>query len=217
MNPGPQDWTVDAELLERWRDGDVKAGDLLYQRHCGAVIRFFRNKTRGGVEIEELVQQTFLRLIEGRERIREGITLRAFVLGISRNVLLESLRARTEERRLDPRVDALADSQQGMSSMFTRRQEQRLVLEGLRRLPLDQQILLELFYWEGLKSYEIARVLGTPEVPDSTMRSRIAQARALLKARIAEIGTSSKLIVSTVGDLDEWARSIHSSQFRTKT
>lgn len=211
MTTTPDDWIEDAVLLERWIAGDARAGDRLYVRHADAVIRFFANKVSLGfnLEVDELVQRTWQRLLERREHIEEGRVFRAYILGIARNVLLMQFRALQRERGFDPQVDAVVDSQPGVSSMFAERQEQRLLLEGLRRLPLDQQILLELFYWEGLKSYEIAEVLGTPEVPDSTIRGRIQKARQQLMARIAELGASSELIVSTVGNLDEWARSIH--------
>lgn len=211
MTTTQDEWTEDATLLERWIAGDARAGDRLYVRHNDAVIRFFRNKVSSdqGLEVEELVQQTWEQLSARREHIEEGRALRAYVLGIARNLLLMHFRALERARGFDPRVDAVADSQPGISSMFAERQEQRLVLEGLRRLPLDQQILLELAYWEGLKSYEIAEVLGIPGVPDSTIRSRIHKAKQQLMAHIAELGASSELIVSTVGNLDEWARSIH--------
>ena len=198
------DWQLDARLLERWRGGDPTAGDALYQRHCNAVIRFFRNKVH--TETDELVQQTFVRLIEGRDRIREGVAIRAYVLGIARHVLNEHYRGLQVNRSFNPSVDAVETSSPGPSSVVTRRQEHRLVVEGLRRLPLDHQIVLELFYWEGLKSQEIAAVMG---ISDSTTRSRIARARALLKELIVELGASAPLIASTVGDLDEWARSVH--------
>lgn len=194
------DWQRDAELLERWRGGEGEAGEALFERHAHAVIRFFRNKT--GVATEELVQQTFVRLLEGRDRIRDGVALRAFLLGVARNVLREHLRQLARDRSVDPEVDSMAALSPGPSTIVGRRREHRLLLEGLRRLPVEHQLALELFYWEGLKANEIAELVG---ISHSAMRSRLVRARTLLAERIAELGESAALVASTVGDLDEWA------------
>ena len=47
--------------------------------------------------------------------------------------------------------------------------ERKLLSLGLRRIPLDLQICLELHYWEGLPGVEIARVL---ELDPTTVRTR---------------------------------------------
>ena len=60
----------------------------LFDRHADAIARFFENKVRDGAE--DLIQATFLRMMEGRERIL-GESFRAFMFGIARNVLREHL------------------------------------------------------------------------------------------------------------------------------
>ena len=75
------DWTVDEQLLEAWRGGDAGAARKLIERHIDAVGRFFRNKLSSGAD--DLTQQTFLALIEGREKIRSGRTIRAYLLTIA--------------------------------------------------------------------------------------------------------------------------------------
>ena len=85
------------------------------------------------------------------------------------------------------------------------REEQRLLLAALRRLPLDLQITLELYYWEHLPVADIAAVLG---VPDGTVKSRLARARDGLRRRIAELAASDHVRTGTLKDLDGWARSL---------
>lgn len=194
------DWELDAGLLEAWRNGDDRAGERLFDRHADAVARFFENKLREGAE--DLTQSTFMRLIEGRARIREGVAFRAFVLGIARNVLREHLRQLTRGRQIDPDVDSMAALLPGPSTIMGDRQEQRLLLEALRRLSIDNQVILELFYWEGLKTQEIADVM---ELRPSTARGRLARAREQLGATMAAIAASPELLESTVNGLDGWA------------
>ena len=49
--------------------GDEDAGQRLYRRHLPAVARFFRDKVRE--DLEELIQATFLGLLEGHARLRD--------------------------------------------------------------------------------------------------------------------------------------------------
>ncbi len=194
------DWQRDASLLEAWRAGDAAAGQRLFEQHAEAVARFFDNKLRDGSE--DLIQMTFLRMVEGRARIREGLVVRAFILGIARNVFREHLRTLAKGASVDPEVDTMSSLAPGPTTMVGRSREQRLLLEGLRRLPVAHQTALELFYWEELDAKEIAEVMG---VSHSAMRSRLVKARELLREAMAEIADSRELLDSTVDGLDRWA------------
>ncbi|MCA9684797.1 MAG: sigma-70 family RNA polymerase sigma factor [Myxococcales bacterium] len=190
----------DAELLQAWRDGDAHAGEVLFDRHINTVVRFFRNKVREGAD--DLAQHTFLRMIEGKQRIREDQAFRAFMLGIARNVMYEHLRELGRGRGVDPEVDAVAGLDPGPTTLAGRREEHRLLLEALRRLPLEHQVALELFYWEGMRGAEIAEVMG---VSHSAMRSRLAKARALLSESMESLAASPQLLASTMHGLETWA------------
>ncbi|NJK33371.1 MAG: sigma-70 family RNA polymerase sigma factor [Deltaproteobacteria bacterium] len=196
----PEDWQTDARLLDQWRLGDASAGVQLFDRHARSVARFFVNKVGG--ELDDLIQQTFLRLLESRERIRDGVAFRAFVLGIARNVLREHLRALARGREIDMSVETIAELAPGPLTLLGRCREQRLLLEGLRRLPLEHQLALELHYWEGLDAHQISEVFG---ISHSAMRSRLVRARGLLRDAMAAIADSQELLASTLGGLAGWA------------
>lgn len=192
------DESRDAGLLDAWRGGDRSAGERLFDRHADAIARFFENKVRLGAE--DLIQATFVRMIEGRDRIR-GSSFRAYVFGIARNVLREHLRELARGRDVDPKVESMAELAPGPSTAVALRQEHRLMLEGLRRLSIDDQILLELYYWEELKTHEVAEILG---IPPSSARRRLSEARSMLDRRMAEIAASPALLDRTSRHLDSW-------------
>ena len=60
------------------------------------------------------------------------------------------------------------------SAEAAQHEEQRLLLEALRRIPLDLQIAIELHYWEGMSGPDLAQVL---DIPEGTVRSRLRRAR----------------------------------------
>ena len=197
------DSEIDAALLDRWRGGEDEAGLRLHDRHGDAVIRFFRNKARDSAE--DLVHETFVRLYESRDRIRESTRFRAYLLGIAHHVFHEHLRELGRGRKIDPEMESMRALDPGPSTIAARRREHRLLLEGLRRLPIEHQVALELHYWEGLNAAEIAQIM---QVPHSTMRSRLGRARELLERVIAELAESPKLMQSTLEGLDAWAQGV---------
>jgi RNA polymerase sigma-70 factor (ECF subfamily) len=192
----------DEALLTSWRAGDDAAGEVLFERHFAAVARFFRNKV--GEQTGDLVQQTFLGCLEGRTRIQGDAGFRSYLFGVARNVLRRHIEGRV---RAPVDLDAVvaADLGPSITTHLRVRDEERLLLEALRRLPLDQQIALELFYWEHLSGPELAATLGEPE---GTVRSRLRRARQQLEAELARLADSDEVLGATTTDLDRWARGL---------
>jgi RNA polymerase sigma factor (sigma-70 family) len=191
----------DEELLERWIAGDERAGKELVQRHYVAVFRFFRAKA--STEIDDLVQQTFLGLVANRDRCRNQTSFRSYLFGIARNVLRHHYRRRhRKEGRVDFGTQSVLDLGASPSAMLAEKGERRLLLEALRRLAVDDQIIIELYHWESLTGPELAEVL---ELTEPAVRSRLHRAKSRLASHVDEIARSEGVLRSTMSDLDEWA------------
>ena len=192
----------DAALLEAWRAGDQAAGDRLVRRHFAVIYRFFRNKVDG--DVDDLVQKTFLKCTNARASIREGGSFRAYLFATARNVLKDHYRSRGRDRLDLTSVSAL-DLGISPSQLIEEKQEHRLLLAALRAIPVDDQIALELVYWEQLKAREIAEIF---DIPEGTARTRLRRARLSLEAKLAELSRSPQLLASTLDNLERWSASI---------
>lgn len=199
----PADPRSDADLLDAWRRGDADAGEVLFVRHFAAIGRFFRNKVAAD-RVADLIQETFIAAVEGRDRIVDSSRFRSYLLSIAYFVFCKHLREsyrRGQDVDLDEvSVDALDPTP---SVLLAKHQEQRLLLEGLRAIPVNYQIVLELHYWEGLTTGQIAEVL---DVPRGTVRSRLQRAREALEAAMASIARSPEVLESTLTRLEDWAK-----------
>jgi len=185
----------DFELLEAWREGDRIAGGALFDRHLASVSRFFKNKIDG--DIEDLVQDTFLASVEGRDRFEGRSSFRTYLFSIARHLLFAHFRGRAKD--FDPLGSSVVALGVSMGSMIARSEEQRMLLRALRTLSIDLQVALELYYWEGLTGSELAEIL---EVSPHTVRSRLSRARAALKTSVEDLATSPEIGASTVAELD---------------
>ena len=194
----------DRELVEAWAAGDARAGSELFERHFPAVHRFFANKV--GPEIDDLVQQTFLGCLEARERLASATSFRAYLFGVARNKLVDHCRRGARIRAREEVIGrSLVDMGIEPPDVVAKREEERLLLRALRRLPLELQVALELSYWEGMTDRELAASLA---IPEGTLKSRLRHARQLLEAEMASIARSPEHVRSTMGDLSGWAASV---------
>jgi len=181
------------------------AGDELFTRHFPAVHRFFRNKVSIDV-LEDLVQQTFMACVEGREQFRRESKFKTYLFGVANNVLRGHYRKnRRTPEPLDYTRTSAVDLAAGPSTMFGKRREERLLLEALRRIPLESQIVLELYYWEEMSASQTALVLGLPE---GTVRGRVRRAKQLLEVQLGKLAHNPAELQTTLDGLDRWAAAL---------
>jgi len=198
----------DRELLEAWREGDQRAGRELFARHFDAIYRFFRSKVDDAAE--DLTQQTFLGCVKGKDRYRGDASFRTYLFTIARNRLYTHIRDR-QRRDAVVEVGQQSVADLGLASPtghIAAREEQKLLLEAMRHLPLDMQIVLELHYWEGLSVREISAIIDTPT---GTIKRRLQRARQRLDELIAELATTDELRRSTQANFEDWAQALRAN------
>lgn len=198
------DEPTDEVLLKAWRTGDKPAGAQLFARHYDLVVRFFVNKV-GAEEQPDLIQRTFLACVEGRDRVQSD-RFRNYLLGIAfRQLYKHYERRRGERARLDFATLSVMDLDTSPSQVAARKDEQRLLLAALRKIPLEYQVAIELVYWEGYTANRIAEVL---DIPLGTAKTRIRRARQLVEEQLSALASSPSVLESTRMNLDGWAEQL---------
>ena len=192
----------DLELLCAWKDGDRDAGEALFERHFDAVFRFVSSKVSDNAE--DFVQQAFLGCVEGRHRLRDGATFRTYLFTSARNIVYDHWRGKTKKQLAfhETSMEALLPSP---SSALAQREEERLLVRALRRIPLELQMALELYYVEGFKSREVAEIL---ELPHGTLRTRLRRGLALVRDNVEALRGSPSATTTTISRLDAWAAEV---------
>jgi RNA polymerase sigma factor (sigma-70 family) len=197
----------DLELLDRWCAGERHAGNELFQRHFDSVCRFFQNKLDR--DFDELVQATFLACVRSRDQFRRQSSFRTYLFTIARHELYGYLRRRRRDHNVDFGVTSVADIETTARGLLDRHKEHERLLHALRALPVEQQLVLELHYWEDLSPTELAEVL---DIPAATARTRLFRARQALRAQM-ETATETQAgqpapMHRSIEDLDAWARAV---------
>jgi RNA polymerase sigma-70 factor (ECF subfamily) len=197
---------TDEALYAAWADGDAAAGSRLVDRYLERIGRFFANKVLDGADTEDLVGETFELCARSLGRFRGDSSFRTYLFGIAKNVLRDYIKKRGRRPGdVDFRVTAIGDLGPSPSVIVGERREQGLLLEALRRIPLELQIVIELSFFEEMSQAEIAALL---ELPPGTVASRIRRGKEQLFARIEALADSPGLLESTLGGLRGWAAAI---------
>lgn len=152
----------DKALVARWREGDERAATQLVERHAPALARF-ASSLGERQDVEELVQDTFVRAFGSLEGFRGESTLRTWLFTILRHLLLD--RRRSQARRpmavAIEEADAVTefDALDGIVASET----ERNVSRAIETLTPTQREVFILRVSEGLSYKEIAEIAGTTE------------------------------------------------------
>jgi RNA polymerase sigma-70 factor (ECF subfamily) len=192
--------TTDFDLLDAWREGDKKAGNALFERHFDGLFRFFRYKLPD--KAEDLVQQTLLACVQAQPGFRKQSSFRTYLYTIARSKLYDALARQVRDQAIDFTTSSVIDLGESPSRVLARNQEQNLLVQALRRLPVQLQVILELKYFEHMTGPEISEVL---DIPEGTVRSRLRRAREQLQEAVKEIADSPEKVETTMTRLESWA------------
>lgn len=176
----------DLELLQRWRDGDRDAANVLVKRHYRALRRFLSGKI-GDEDAKAIAQDAFLALCENLDRFDGYSSFRSYLFGIGRWKLIEYIRRhRRGGGAFDPARESVSDLQLDarLSSLFGLRQQERMVVEAFRALPMDQQLLLSLKVYEGMTNREIGEVF---EMTPAQVDGHVYRARQRLRRAVEDV------------------------------
>lgn len=173
-------------LVRRMAGGDTAAFDAIYDEYRARLYSFLARLSRRHDVAEDLLEETWLRLVEHAGRFKPGMPLGPWLYTVARNLYFSYCRSRVIE---DERVAGLMGLWSGVArgpSPFEEASASELearLERALAALAPRYREVLQLSLIEEMTPAEMAQVCGvTPE----TLRQRLSRARAML-ARQLEI------------------------------
>ncbi len=160
------------------------------------LYRVARRLARDGTRAEDLVQETYLRALRGRERFELGeFGIRPWLLRILRNVYLSKGEREAKQPMGVEDASVLSDAavvEMAATYDWDRREgmDERLV-KALDELPPEYAAVLTLWAVEEMSYKEIAEAL---EVPIGTVMSRLFRARERLAGQLQELAAEKRIV-----------------------
>jgi RNA polymerase sigma-70 factor (ECF subfamily) len=164
----------DPALIEAFRRGDEFAFVALYDRYKGGIYAYCAKMLLDREAAQDLLQDTFARAYEHRERLLNTTSFKAWLFTIARHQCLNVLRRAGREVRFAP--DAPEPPSTGVTPFgaLLRSEQTDLVTRALASLSPEYREVVVLREYQNLSYDEIAAVTRTT-VP--SVKSRLFKAR----------------------------------------
>lgn len=175
MKPG----SIEQQVIERACRGDAEAFTSLYDDLAPRVLRFLNHQVADPDMAEELMQKTFLKLIEAlpRFQVRGSIPFRAWVFRLARNTVIDEWRMAHPALDLAAVGEPASDAPTPEQIIESNLQRDEL-MSAIDHLPRDQHDVILYRFFAELSPHEAAPLLHRSEGA-----VRVLQHRALRRLR----------------------------------
>jgi RNA polymerase sigma-70 factor, ECF subfamily len=179
---------ADEDLMQLVRDGEVRAFDVIFDRHGGAAFSLAYRMCGRQAMAEDVVQEAFLSLWRSGARYdRARGSVRSWVLGAVHNRAIDVFRreaVRTSRNVGDEGLAERVEATERTDREVERRDDARLVRGALDELPADQRQVIELAYFGGFTHSQIAEML---ELPAGTVKGRMRLGLAKMRMSLGNL------------------------------
>ena len=174
FRPGAMRSLADEELMQLVHDGDVRAFEVVFDRHASAAFSLAYRMCGRRATAEDIVQDAFLSLWRSGSGYdpRRG-SLRSWVLSVVHNRAVDAMRRLGAKAGLDVPDEGIAERLRAAETTdgeVERRDDARQVRTALDELPPDQRQVIELAYFGGFTHNQIAEML---DLPPGTVKGRM--------------------------------------------
>ena len=179
------DAELEAALVSRLRAGDSTAFDEIYFAFNRRLLSFLTRLTKNRSVAEDLVEETWLRLVSGREDLNDDTRLGPWLFTVARNLFLSHCRSRAREESYTADLILLWPSglvQSPFDLVSSNQFEERLEAAIASLPPIYREVIL-LVGVEQLRPMDAAKVCG---ISPEALRQRLSRARGLVSRFLAD-------------------------------
>jgi RNA polymerase sigma-70 factor (ECF subfamily) len=172
-------------MESKTHDPDVPTPATLWEELAPHLRSFVARRAPRGVDIDDVVQEVFLRIQEQLPRLRDAGRIQAWIFQIARNVVADAFRSRS-------RREALVERTANEVSLAPKEVDERTgeaelascLMPMVRRLPEPYRQAIELTELRGVSQVEAARLAG---ISVSGMKSRVQRGREHIRRALEDI------------------------------
>jgi RNA polymerase sigma-70 factor (ECF subfamily) len=174
--PPPQEVPEDdTALVAAVRSGAPRAAARVWDRYASLVRRLLRRTLGPSADVDDALQEVFMRLFRDLGSLRDPAALRSFLIGITMHVATSELRRRRARRWLLLSDDGTVPSTEVVTDEHVLEQRQALhaLYRVLDRVETSRRLVFVLRYVEAMELTELSAVLGCSL---ATTKRRVAEA-----------------------------------------
>ena len=177
------DSTAEKLLLIKLKEGSFQAFEKLYEMYSGKLYNFIMRLSYGNQYMaEEVVQSTFIRIWEVREKVDPGASFISFLCTIAKNMLMNMYQRQTieyvyNEYLLKSEVDHDSHTEETIDLHFLNDYIDSLAEE----LPAQRRKIFILSKRQNYTNKEIAEMMG---ISESTVATQLSLAVKFMREQL---------------------------------
>src|SRR6266511_5573907 len=181
----------DADTIQRARQGDERALDLLVQRYHKSVYNLAYRLSGNPDDASDIAQETFLRVYHALPNFRGDANFSTWLYRIVTNVFLDErkkqrVRAHSSLEEFIELEDStvtrqIQDPTPGPEVITLHMERAEIIQKAVLALPSNQRLMIGLYHFQNRSYEEIAEIL---QLPIGTVKSRLNRARLALKNKL---------------------------------
>jgi len=179
---------ADEELMELVQDGEVRAFEVIFDRHASAAFSLAYRMCGRRAMAEDIVQDAFVSLWRSAAIYNPARgSVRAWVLGVVRNRAIDAFRREAAKTASDVGEQAVVEripAPELTEREVERRDDARQVHDALKGLPPDQRQVIELAFFGGFSHTQIAEML---KLPAGTVKGRMRLGLTKLRFALGDV------------------------------
>jgi RNA polymerase sigma factor (sigma-70 family) len=167
-------------LVAGFLAGDEAALEQVYKRYSKLVFTVALRSLGESTEAEDVTQKVFVAAWDKRHNYNPSrASLSAWLMGITRNKIVDAHQARAKQRRIQTELASVPDRSTEPMDIA----ERLLVADEIARLDEMPQRVLKLAFFEDLTHMQIAERL---QLPPGTVKSHIRRSLIKIKRRLED-------------------------------
>lgn len=192
------DRDTELAVVKRLCRGDHDAFDAVYGEFNARLFNFLARLSRSRDVAEDLLEETWLRLVANAERLRPDTRLGAWLFTVARNIHVSYCRSRAIDESLECGLVGLWPASPGSASPFEEAaagELERRVERAITALPARYRETLLLVAIEGFSPAEAAAICA---ISPENLRQRLSRARSML---VREVGRQDEVAAAILREV----------------
>jgi len=182
----------ETSLLNKVIDGDPLAFKAIYERYCDKIYWVSARFGLDHDDATEVVQEVFVKVWEKRKDIRTDLSFNAYLLTITKNLILKKFRSRVHEIAARKYLSYQANERQNEAEAMIVFADLLKITDGfIESLPPQQR---EIFRLHKLENYSAKEISDMLDLSTRTVQNHLFRAGLKLKSHLKSMGINVPML-----------------------
>lgn len=176
---------IHIKFIKGLKSGSYEDFNILYTIYADMLYNFILNLTKSPIEAQDILQDTFMRIWQTRERINLDLSFKTYLYTIARHLIIDSLRRQVDNIVFDDYICSEAFqkySENDVERNISFDEFKERVSKAKEKLTPKQK---EIFELSREKGYSILSIAEKLQLSEKTVKNQLTLALKVMRAELS--------------------------------